>query len=145
VKILIDTNVLLDAIVKRDPFYQEAQNIFNLILDNKVEGFITANSVTDIYYIARKTLNHDDLRNTMRSLFALFSIIDVLGDDCKKALDFPLEDYEDALLVVCCNKVLIDHIITRDKEFIDKSGSSVSVISPKELLRGIEKTPPAIS
>ncbi len=137
-KIVIDTNVLLDAIVNREPFSQEAQDIFNLILDNKVEGFITANSITDIYYIARKHMNHDDLRNTMRSLFAIFSIIDVLGDDCKNALDFPLEDYEDALLVVCGGKVMIDHIITRDKEFIDKADSSVSVITPKELLQKIE-------
>ncbi len=137
-KIVIDTNVLLDAIVNREPFYQEAQHIFNLILDSKVEGFITANSITDIYYIAKKNMNHDDLHNTMRSLFTLFSIIDVLGDDCKTALDFPLEDYEDALLVVCGSKVMIDHIITRDKEFIDKADSSVSVITPAELLQKIE-------
>ncbi len=136
-KILIDTNVLLDAMVNREPFYQEAQNIFNLILDNKIEGFITANSITDIYYIAKKHMNHDDLRNTIRSLFSIFSIIDVLGDDCKTALDFPLEDYEDALLVVCGNKVWIDHIITRDKKFIDNADSSVSIITPDELLQKI--------
>ncbi len=137
-KIVIDTNVLLDAIVKREPFYQEAQNIFNLILDSKVEGFITANSITDIYYIAKKHMRHDDLRNTMRSLFTLFGIIDVLGDDCKTALDFPLEDYEDALLVVCSSKVLIDHIITRDREFIQEAGASVSVITPSEFLQKID-------
>jgi predicted nucleic acid-binding protein len=138
VKILIDTNVLLDAIANREPFYQQAQSVINLILDNKVDGFITANSMTDIYYIAKKHMNRDTLRNTMRSLFTIFTIIDVLGDDCKNALDFPLEDYEDALLVVCGSKVLIDHIITRDKEFIDKINSSVSVITPTELLQKID-------
>jgi predicted nucleic acid-binding protein len=96
-KILIDTNVLLDAIAHREPFYRESQKVIDLIIDGKVEGFITANSVTDIYYIAKKHMSDDTLRNTMRSLFAIFSIIDVLGDDCKTALDFPLKDYEDAL------------------------------------------------
>lgn len=137
-KILIDTNVLLDAIANREPFYQDAQSIINLMLDNKVEGFITANSITDIYYIAKKHMNYDNLRNTMRSLFTVFSIIDVLGDDCKTALDFPLKDYEDALLIVCGSKVSIDHIITRDKEFVQEAGSSVSVITPNELLQKIE-------
>ena len=45
--------------------HHDAQNVIDLIFDNKLEGYITANSVTDIYYIAKKHLNHNDLRNTM--------------------------------------------------------------------------------
>ena len=96
-KVLLDTNVVLDVIANREPFCQNSQKIIKLILDNKIEGFITANSVTDIYYIARKHLTRNDLSNTMRSLFAIFSIVDVLETDCHEALDFPLDDYEDAL------------------------------------------------
>jgi len=134
-KVLLDTNVLLDAIVNREPFYLDAQNVINLILDNKLEGFITANSTTDIYYIAKKYLNQNDLRNIMCSLFAIFSIVDVLGTDCQKALDFPLDDYEDALLVVCSDKTAIDYIITRDKEFLQKAKPSMPVISPADFLQ----------
>ena len=47
-KVLLDTNVVLDAIAKRKPFYLDAQNVIDLIFDNKLEGYITANSVTDI-------------------------------------------------------------------------------------------------
>jgi predicted nucleic acid-binding protein len=138
VKILLDTNVVLDAIANREPFCKEAQSIINLILDNKVEGFITANSVTDIFYIAKKYMNQDNLRNTMRSLFSVFTIIDVLSADCRNALDFPLEDYEDALLVVCSSKVQIEHIITRDEEFIQKVTSALSVVSAKEFMQKIK-------
>ena len=72
----------------------------------------------------------------MRSLFAIFSIIDVLGADCHKALDFPLDDYEDVLLAVCGNKVDINYIITRDKEFLEKTKSefSISIISPTDFI-----------
>ena len=133
-KILVDTNVVLDAIANREPFCIYAHKIINLILDGKVEGYITANSITDIYYIARKHLTGNDLYNTMRSLFAIFNIIDVLGTDCHKALDFPLDDYEDALLVVCSNKVVIDYIITRDEEFLDKGKSTAPVISPEDFI-----------
>jgi len=134
-KVLLDTNVLLDAIVNREPFYLDAQNVIDLILDNKLEGYITANSVTDIFYIAKKHLSQSDLRNTMRSLFAIFSIVDVLGTDCRKALDFPLDDYEDALLVVCSSKTAIDYIITRDEEFLQKAKLSIPVISPVDFLQ----------
>jgi predicted nucleic acid-binding protein len=134
-KVLLDTNVVLDAIVNREPFYHDAQNVIDLILDNKLEGYITANSVTDIYYIAKKHLNKNDLRNTMRSLFTIFAIIDVFGTDCHKALDFPLDDYEDALLVVCGDRTKIDHIITRDKEFLKNTKPSIPAISPSDFLR----------
>jgi len=133
-KVLLDANVVLDAIANREPFNLYAQKIIELILDNKIEGHITANSITNIYYIAQKHLNRDDLRKTIRSLFAIFDIIDVLGTDCHKALDFPLDDYEDALLVVCSNKVAIDYIITRDEEFLNKAKSSISVISPVDFI-----------
>ena len=136
-KVLLDTNIALDAIVNRESFYIDAQNVIDLILDNKLEGYITANSITDIYYIAKKHLNQNDLRNTMRSLFTVFSIIDVLETDCHKALDFPLDDYEDALLVVCGNKTAIDYIITRDKELLQKVQSPVPAISPADFLREI--------
>ena len=133
-KVLLDTNVVLDAIAKREPFYPDAQNVIDLILDNKLEGYITANSITDIFYIAKKYLSQNDLRNTMRSLFTIFSIIDVLGTDCHKALDFPIDDYEDALLVVCGDKTAMDYIITRDQEFLKKVKPSIPVISPADFL-----------
>jgi predicted nucleic acid-binding protein len=134
-KVLLDTNVVLDAIAKREPFYLDAQNVIDIILDNKLEGYITANSITDIFYIARKHLSQNELRSTMRSLFAIFSIVDVLGTDCHKALDFPLDDYEDALLVVCSSKTAIDYIITRDKELLQKAKPSIPVISPADFLK----------
>jgi len=101
-----------------------------------MEGCITANGVTDIYYIARKYLNQNDLRNTLRSLFKIFDIIDVFGADCRKALDFPLEDYEDALLSVCSDRAAIDYIITRDEEFLHQA--KTKVIAPAGFLKLID-------
>ena len=134
-KVLLDTNVVLDAIASREPFCHDAQRIINLILDSRLEGYITANSTTDIYYIARKHLNQNDLHKTMHSLFAIFSIIDVLSSDCHKALDFPLDDYEDALIQVCSDRAVTDCIISRDKEFLEKAKHPVPVISPADFLR----------
>jgi len=136
IKVLLDTNVVLDAIANREPFHLDAQKIIKIILDNELDGYITANSITDIYYIARKYLTKVDLYAAMRSLFIIFSVIDVLGADCHKALDFSMDDYEDALLAVCGNKVDVNYIITRDKEFMEKAKSklSITVISPADFL-----------
>jgi predicted nucleic acid-binding protein len=133
-KVFLDTNVVLDAIANREPFHLHSQKIINLILDGSVEGFITANSTTDIYYIARKHMNQNELRNTMHSLFNVFDIIDVLGFDCHKALDFPLDDYEDAVLVVCCDRANIDYIVTRDNDFLKEANTSIPVISPADFI-----------
>jgi len=132
-KVLMDTNVVLDAIAKREPFWGDAQKIMNLIIDSKLEGYITANSITDIYYIARKYLSRNDLRNTLRSLFKIFYIIDVFGADCRKALDFPLDDYEDALLAVCGDRSAVDYIITRDEEFLHQA--KFQVIAPANFIK----------
>jgi len=131
-KVLLDTNVVLDAIARREPFCINAQKIINLILDNKLEGYITANSITDIFYIARKHLNKNDLHLAMRSLFKVFYIIDVFGTDCRKAFDFPLDDYEDALMAVCGNRAEVDYIVTRDEEFLRQN--RIPVIAPVDFL-----------
>ena len=132
-KVLLDTNVVLDAIAKREPFWVNAQKIINLILDNKLEGYVTANSITDIYYIAQKNLSRNDLYNALHSLFKIFDIIDVFGTDCRKALDFPLDDYEDALLAVCGDRAAVDYIVTRDKDFLHQAKNSV--IAPTDFIR----------
>ncbi|MDR1996873.1 MAG: PIN domain-containing protein [Candidatus Margulisbacteria bacterium] len=132
-KALIDTNVVLDAIAAREPFYKDAQKVLNLILDNKLVGYITASSVTDIYYIARKYLHQTVLQNTMRYLFRLFVVIDVLGEDCLAALDFFIDDYEDALITICGNKVEVDYIITRDADFLGNV-KTTPVITPADFL-----------
>jgi len=136
-RVLFDTNVILDVIADREPFSDNAKKIVNLILENKLEGFITASSTTDIFYIARKYLDKDKLHAAMKSLFSLFGIIDILNTDCLRALDLPMNDYEDALLAVCCNKINADYIITRDEEFINQAGSSLKVVSPAKFLKDI--------
>ncbi|MDR0653964.1 MAG: PIN domain-containing protein [Synergistaceae bacterium] len=107
-KALIDTNVILDAIAAREPFRRDAEKIIMLIAAEEAEGYITANSVTDIYYIARKHLPENDAREALRRLFCVFSIIDVRGDDCLSALSLPVDDFEDAVLTVCGYRAGVD-------------------------------------
>ena len=131
-RILIDTNVILDMIAKREPFFTSAAKVILLSAEEKIEAYITANVVTDISYIAcRHYMRESEARDMLHKLLKL----DVGHKDCLRALTLPMEDYEDALLAVCAKRVNADYIITRDIEHF--RSSPVSPISPDDFLKSV--------
>ena len=134
-KILLDTNIILDVFLSREPNIKSAEKIFELIYQEKAEGYATANSITDIYYVTAKRLGDKPTREALRNLFNLLEIINVDGDDCVRALNFLISDFEDALIVVCADKVDIDYIITNDKEFLRVDSELASVINAEDFLK----------
>lgn len=134
--VLIDTNVILDAMVSRVPFCEAAQKLFLLAAEDKINAYITANSVTDIHYLLHKYLHDNAMcRQSLSKLFTLFSILDVTGPDCSKALELPMSDYEDALLAACAKRGKMEFIITRNLK--DFTGSPVKAISPDDFLKSL--------
>jgi predicted nucleic acid-binding protein len=134
IKALIDTNVVLDALAAREPFRAEAESIFMLAAKEKFQGLVTANSITDIYYLVRKNASEAIAREVLHNLLQLFAIVDINGKDCARALESPIEDYEDALVAVCASKIGADYIITRDEGFL-QARSPVSVVAPAGFLK----------
>jgi len=134
--VLIDTNVVLDALTARSQFKDDAEKLFLLAAEDKIEACITASSVTDIYYLLSKHLkSREQSKLNLQKLFALFKILDVTGGDCERALDLPLPDYEDALIVACANRSKIDFIVTRNlKDFAD---ASIKIMSPSDFLANL--------
>jgi len=114
-KILIDTNVILDSLASRTPHDKNADDIFDLIAKNHVEGYLNTSSVTDIYYILKKTLGDTASRNEVKKILYVLQAIEITKSDCQTALDSRLPDFEDALVVVCADKVNLDYIVTRDE------------------------------
>jgi len=134
IKAVLDTNVILDALAARQPFVKEAGELFALAASERFKGYVTANSVADIYYLLKRHLKAEAAKEALGHLFSLFSILDVRGTDCLKALGQP-GDFEDALLMACAGgQGRLDYIVTRDKEF-QKTGGPVPVISPGRLLK----------
>ena len=132
-KILIDTNIVLDALMAREPWAAPAQAILLKVSEEKVEGCVTASSFTGLYYLLQKHLRSK--RQTKQALHALLTsvnILDVSGTDCEKAFELPVPDYEDALLACCGKRHKVDCIITRnEKDFMQ---SPVSALSPHTFL-----------
>jgi predicted nucleic acid-binding protein len=136
-KVLLDTNIVLDAIAAREPFLENAEAIFRLIKNKQIAPFITSNSVTDIYYIARKNRSEAETRNALRILLGTFSVVDVRGQECREALDSPVDDYEDALLCVCGLRAGVDCVVTRDAALLSTTNSSLEIYSPDAFLKNV--------
>ncbi|MCL2499667.1 MAG: PIN domain-containing protein [Defluviitaleaceae bacterium] len=131
-KIVIDNNILLDALLNRTPFHEPAQQIL-LACAETHEGCITANSLTDIYYMLNKMTNASNAKASVKKLMGLFTVLPVSGEECANALLYPMDDFEDALIVECAKKAKADCIVTRDHMF-KQAVSSVQIVSTEELL-----------
>ncbi|MDR1570954.1 MAG: PIN domain-containing protein [Clostridiales Family XIII bacterium] len=131
---MVDTNVVLDDILNRAPNADIARRISRLVTDGIVNGHITANCLTDIFYIVSKYRNDGTARKVIRNLLLAFSVVGVDDGDCRAAIDLPVRGFEDALVVIRAEKADLSYIVTNDKGFQGIADSSVSVISPSDFL-----------
>lgn len=98
-KVLIDTCVIVDILQKREPFYPAAMKILLAVSNKKCTGILTAKSITDIYYILRRSIhNENEVRRLLHILFSLFNVADTFSTDCELALSSMMKDYEDAIM-----------------------------------------------
>jgi len=128
-KVLIDTNVILDFFLSREPHFAEAKQVFEMIRNEEIEAFTTAGSITDIYYVVAKRQGNNFAGDAIMRLLGVIGIITVSGEDCVEALDLPLDDFEDSLVTVCADKEKVNIIISNDKKFIQTNPNLAVVIS----------------
>lgn len=131
---ILDTCVIVDALQNREPFCKDAQAVFLLAANQQFTGYITAKSVTDIYYLTHRLTHSDETsREIISKLFKLFDALDTDGIDCKKAILSPITDYEDAVMIETAEREEIDCIVTRSIR--DYSKSSVKVLTPEAFIK----------
>lgn len=136
-KVAFDTNIILDAICNRENT-QIAQTLMMEAAQDRIAGVITANAITDIYYIARKYVGSDPAREAVKNLMTLFDIAAVDGDVCGEAVYSQMEDFEDAVFAYACEREGVDYIATRDKGLIESQDSPVAAYSPEDVLTLIQ-------
>ena len=96
-------------------------------------GFLTANSMTDIYYLMHKALHSaEETKKVLGVLFNLFEILDTCGIDCRRALTSDISDYEDAVMIEAAARAEIDCIVTRNLK--DYAGAPMPVYSPAQFV-----------
>ena len=133
-RVLVDTCVIIDALQSRAPFAEEAQKLFIHSANKQFEGYITAKSVTDIYYLTHRLIHSDiETRKILNKLFTLFHLLDTASIDCKKAISSEVDDYEDAVMVETAIRSEMNLIVTRNVK--DYTKTSVKVCEPSVFLK----------
>lgn len=133
-RILIDTNVLLDYLLTREPFYEDAKEVILTCTEGETKGCIAAHSISNMFYILRKDY---DAKQRREILVNLCTIFDVEGIDKAKLLsglqneDF--SDFEDCLQMECAKAYNAEYIVTRNID--DYKASVIKAILPKEYLK----------
>jgi len=136
--ILLDTNVILDALQERQPFDVEAKEILLRAQNGEITCYFTANAATDIFYLYGKARDLKSAKQVLVFLLTTYKVVSVTHDDCINAMSIPIEDFEDALVSVCAKKVGADYIISRDDKYL-RDHSPVKVTEPKDLLLKLTK------
>lgn len=140
-RVAFDTNVVLDAIMVR-PDTEAATRLLRAVAEERIEGVITANTITDIYYIARKKLGDKKAREAIFELLSIFNVAAVDGSACVDALSLPMTDYEDAVMAVCVDRDGVEYIATRDVDFVAAGMNnccSADVMDPADVLNLFEQ------
>ncbi|MBQ2593033.1 MAG: PIN domain-containing protein [Candidatus Riflebacteria bacterium] len=133
-RVLIDTCIIVVFLQKREPFFKNSHIIFLAVANYSFDGYITAKSVADIYYIMHHYFHDNNkTRIEIEKLFKLFGVLDTTEFDCKKALLSPISDYEDALMVETSVRNNLDCIVTRNAS--DYLKSPIKTYSPTEFLK----------
>ena len=136
--VFLDSNIILDILLKNQDFYQESQQLLNLADNPKVDFFISASSITDIFYIVKKKLN--DAEKTKDYLRLLLELVSVAGIDetcIKNALNSSWKDFEDAVQHEASIQIQADFLITRNTK--DFQTQFVEIITPAEFLKKFTK------
>jgi predicted nucleic acid-binding protein len=139
VRVLVDTNIVLDFLLQREPFFQDAELLFQAIDSGQVIGYVTATTLTDIFYIARKqTRSVEQARQAVSETLNVMTICPVNRAVLELAIASGLTDFEDAVQIFCAVAEGLEAILTRDKQgFLS---SSISVLSIRELLQRFRDT-----
>ena len=129
-RITLDTNILLDILMRREPFFADSYLILLNALENGDLCMVPVSATTDIAYILR---NSDDIKGKLRDLSYMVRLTDVTTDDFQEAVKAEMPDFEDALLAANAKHNHADCIVTRNAK--DFKGSPVRTITPAQFLK----------
>ena len=137
-RLMIDTNILLDVLIQRDGFYDNSKAVLDKCEDRTVQGFVSASAVTDIFYITRKALGStEDTYKIISSILNIVRILTVTNEDVLTAFQVKAKDFEDCLMATCAKSNKCDCIVTRNKK--DFLTFGVTLYSPEEFLQLFEE------
>lgn len=132
-KILLDTNILLDVLMDRTPFSDCAVELFSKVEDGTVIGYLCGTTITTVFYLASKSIGAARAQDEIKKLLTLFEVAPVNRHVLESALVADFTDFEDAVIHESACNVGADAIVTRNKKDFIKS--RIPVYSSEEMAK----------
>ena len=130
-KILFDTNIILDILLDREPFSGLAVKLISQVEKKEIKGFLGATTITTIYYLASKVAGKKKADREINKLLSIFQIASVNKSVLEEAIKAKFKDFEDAVLHEAAKQVEVQGIVTRNGKDFKKA--TLSIYSPEEL------------
>lgn len=134
-RVFLDTNVVLDLLGEREPFYHAAAKITTLADKGKIELFVSALTYPTLYYLLSKFENKEQVKEKIRKFKVIAETSDLTDKIVDKGLSSKFSDFEDALQYYCAIKMDCKILITRNEK--DFTESEIPVLNPDEYLNSL--------
>lgn len=135
-RIMLDINVILDHIGRREPFYELSRRVCLLGVVGEAQMCVSSNMITDIYYLLRKDHGSEEAQRMIEEDLGFLEVVGVSAEDVAEALSLRWADLEDCLVSLCAKKAGADLIVTRNVK--DFARSSVRALTPAALFEELE-------
>ena len=131
-RLLIDGNVILDVLQKREPHFEDSARVWKHCETEQAQGYVSALTFANLVYVMRKELDPERIEDVLKRLALIFRFTELAVSDMTNAAGMKWDDFEDALQAVTAKRVHADYLITRNIRDFKKS--KVTALSPTEFL-----------
>ena len=135
--ILIDLNILLDVLQKREPFYEAAADLLAAVETGKVVGYVAAHSITTLFYLIQKDRGISEARAMITNLLQFIKIAPVDQATIEQALNLDYSDFEDGVQMMAAVQCKVNYLVTRNVK--DYRPALLPVLQPVDFLATIQK------
>lgn len=134
--VLLDTNVFIDYIGRKPPFFQTAAQVVAAGYFGDAKLWVPVQSLKDAFYVLERYIDSERIQQVFIKVCEVVQPVGLSGEDAIRAARLNWKDYEDCLVAVCADKVKADYLVTRDPKGFERS--PVPVISPDKLLEELK-------
>ncbi|MDR2716717.1 MAG: PIN domain-containing protein [Treponema sp.] len=136
--VLIDTNVILDVLLRREQFLEKSSLVMLLSEKNIIDGYVTASAITDIFFITNATYkNKQKSMGLLKDLLKTINIATVTGEEIYRAINLNWNDFEDAVQYSAGERIQADYIVTRDVR--GYANNTIPALQPADFLTIIDE------
>ena len=134
-RLMIDANIVLDVLQKREPFYLDSSKVLKMCETNMAEGHLSTLTFTNLVYIMRRELNSEKIEQVLKTLSLICCFDDLTLSDIINAASMQWDDFEDAVQATIAKRINADYIITRNVK--DYRKCSIMAMTPSEFFARI--------